>query len=86
MNVDDTPVTQPVSYRLYCGLRPMVYTWSSVDISGTAYDLRAASLPDGIWYCAATASSTDGGESDYSSEIMLTINRKYPRPPAWGAR
>jgi hypothetical protein len=80
-NVDGTPVSQPVTYKLYCGSGPRDYQFASFPITSLGYDLYTIPLPDGFWYCAVTASTTDGGESDYSDELSFTMNRKHPKPP-----
>jgi hypothetical protein len=79
-NVDGTPVSQPVTYKLYCGLDSRDYQFESFPMTSIRYDLYTVPVPDGFWYCAVTATSQDG-ESDYSDELSFTMNRKHPKPP-----
>jgi len=75
---DPSPGTNVIgNYRVYYGVASGVYTNSQS--AGTAMTLTITNLIRGATYWfAATATSTNGLESDYSSQVSATI----PAPPA----
>jgi hypothetical protein len=80
-NVDGSSITSMVTYTLYCGAQPRTYGFISPPIMVLNYDLYYVPLPDGTWYCAVTAKTVEGGESDYSEELTVTMSRRHPKPP-----
>ena len=68
---DRNSETNIAGYRLYCGTVPSVYT--NVINVGNVTTASVSNLAPGVTYrFAVTAFNTQGGESDYSSEIAFT--------------
>jgi hypothetical protein len=76
---DPSPDAGVVSYRVYYGLASGIYT-SSV-LAGSATTVTVSNLVEGVTYFfAATASKTNGLESDFSNEVSGTINARNQAP------
>ena len=73
-NDDGSTLTDLSGYKIHYGLQAGNYT-NSVAVSSagmTRYEI--ASLPKGKVYIAMTAVNAAGGESDFSSEVSVTVN------------
>jgi hypothetical protein len=73
-NADGSTLTDLAGYKIHYGTQTGAYTGNvSVNNAGiTRYELD--SLPKGKIYIAMTAVNAAGAESDYSSEVSVTVN------------
>ncbi|HEX7034414.1 MAG TPA: fibronectin type III domain-containing protein [Pseudomonadales bacterium] len=71
-NTDGTPLTDLAGYRIYYGLTGRNYT-DQLPVSAASATSYSLSLPSGDYYFAMTAADADGVESDYSNEVVRTV-------------
>jgi putative Ig domain-containing protein len=73
-NADGSTLTDLAGYKIHYGTQAGAYTGNiSVNNAGlTRYELD--SLPKGKIFIAMTAVNSAGAESDYSSEVSVTVN------------
>ena len=74
---DPSPSADVAGYRLYWGTNAGSYQW--VTNAGLALTQSVVLPHGGRWFFAATAYSTNGLESDFSSEVSW---ESKPLPPA----
>ncbi|KKS67554.1 MAG: Secreted protein [Parcubacteria group bacterium GW2011_GWC2_42_6] len=78
---DGTPETNLAGYKLYWGSASRFYTKSMTATycracpspSSTIVERECVAFQPGTYYVAATALDTDGRESGYSNEVIVTI-------------
>lgn len=77
---DASPSTNIANYRIYYGVASATYT-NSVS-AGTNLTVSVSNLVGGrTYYFAATATDTDGLESDFSAEVSSLISLKLTNQP-----
>jgi hypothetical protein len=59
------------TYKLYCGLNSGKY--SIITAAGIVNNYSIPLLPDGTYFCVATAISKNGMESAYSNEVSKKV-------------
>lgn len=64
-------------YNLHIGSQSGVYT--KVVDAGNVTLYTVQNFSDGIWYVAATAYDGAGNVSDFSNEVMVTVDSTAPR-------
>lgn len=71
--------------RFYVGLSTGNYTDTISNMPPTcSLTVDATAVADGQYFYVATVVDTDGRESLYSTELVVTIKRvKPPKPPTW---
>ncbi len=60
------------SYRIYYGTEPGDYQ-DQIDIDSGSNSAQVQEIPSGTYYAVVTAVDTDGRESLYSDEVVVTV-------------
>jgi hypothetical protein len=72
---DGTPLalSEISGYRIYYGTKSGVYQGQIYIDDGSATQKQLSGIPSGTYYAVVTTIDTEGRESQYSSEIVVTI-------------
>jgi hypothetical protein len=72
---DGTPLalSEISGYRIYYGTKSGVYQGQIYIDDGSATQKQLSGIPSGAYYAVVTTIDTEGRESQYSSEIVVTI-------------
>ena len=73
-NVDGSDLTDLAGYRLYIGDVSGSYGSEPIELPGSAETTYTTPLEPGVYYMAVTAYDEDGTESDFSNEIVVTVD------------
>jgi hypothetical protein len=80
-NVDGTPLTDLMGYKVYCGNATGNYTIIK-DVSDVTQYLLTNLFTTGVtYYCVITAYDSFGNESDYSNEVSFNYKLTKPKTP-----
>jgi hypothetical protein len=66
-------LSEIAGYRIYYGTKTGVYQNYIVINDHTVEQTQIADVPAGTYYVVMTAIDTEGRESDYSSEVVVTV-------------
>lgn len=83
-NMDGTPLTDLMGYKIYCGNTTGNYTIIRDVSNVTQYLLTNLFTAGGVYYCAVTAYDSFGNESDYSNEVNFNYKLTKPKSPILG--
>jgi len=66
-------LSEIAGYRIYYGTTAGIYQ-NQIDINDkTAQETQIANIPEGTYFAVMTTIDTDGRESDFSSEVVLSV-------------
>ena len=80
-NMDGTPLTDLIGYKIYCGSATGNYTIIKDVSNVTQYLLTNLFTAGGVYYCVVTAYDTFGNESGYSNEVNFNYKLTSPKAP-----
>jgi hypothetical protein len=73
-NVDGSPLTNLKGYTLHYGEKSKAYTNAIKINNPSVLNYVVDGLPKGTYYFAVTAFNSKGAESEYSAELIKTVN------------